>query len=211
MTMFERILRDRVLPVATLQQLEHAVGVATAMLSGGIEVIEITLRTPVAIQAIERITAETDLLVGAGTVLSGSDVSRVAQAGAAFIVTPGLDDEVLAAAADLGIPVLPGIATPTEALRALHAGLGHVKVFPARSLGGPEYLRQLSQPYPDLKFVPSGGVTLDTAQTYLDLPSVLAVSGSWMLPPAAIAAGDFAAVIASARQTVNQLGSGARS
>jgi 2-dehydro-3-deoxyphosphogluconate aldolase/(4S)-4-hydroxy-2-oxoglutarate aldolase len=176
------IVASRILPVLSFSDPETAIVVCSALRAEGVRAVEITLRTSEGLGCIRTVAKHTDLVVGAGTVLSATDLTRAVDAGAAFAVSPGLDDEVLGAARATAVLALPGIATPTEAHRALKAGCRHVKVFPAAALGGPHYLRQLHGPFPELTYLPSGGIDATTAADYLDAPGVFAVSGSWMAP-----------------------------
>jgi 2-dehydro-3-deoxyphosphogluconate aldolase/(4S)-4-hydroxy-2-oxoglutarate aldolase len=182
---------NRLVPVVVIDDAAAATDLADALAGGGITCAEITLRTPAGIDAIRAVAGRPDFVVGAGTVLTPDQVDAAVDAGAAFLVSPGLDDEVLARAAERGIPIVPGVATATEIQRALRHGLRHVKLFPAGALGGLGAVRAFAGPFPDVRFLPSGGVSIDNAAAYLDHPSVFAVSGSWMVPSAAIAAGDF--------------------
>lgn len=182
MSVFEALDAVPLLPVLTFDDPGDAVRVCTTLRDGGIRAVEITLRTSAGIAAIERVAAETDLVVGAGTVLSADDVRRVTQSGAEFVVSPGYDGDVVDTARDAGIPAVPGVATPTEIQRALRHGCTYLKVFPADSLGGPAYLRHLMAPFPRVRLLPSGGITFDSFTEYLRVPSVFAVSGSWMVP-----------------------------
>lgn len=188
-----------VVPVVTLDRAEDAAPLAEALLAGGLPIAEVTLRTTAAVEAIRRmVDAVPDVLVGAGTVMTEDDVAAAVAAGARFVVSPGLDDGVVRAAAEHGVPALPGIATATELLRASRLGLDVVKLFPAAHVGGPDLVRALGAVWPDVRFVPTGGVTLDTVPDWLALPQVLAVGGSWMVRSAWVAAGDWDAVAAAA-------------
>lgn len=182
MSVFEALDAVPLLPVLTFHDPEDAVHVCTALREGGVRAVEITLRTPAGIASIERVATETDIVVGAGTVLNADDVRRVAAAGAGFVVSPGFDEDVVDAARDAGVSAVPGIATPTEVQRALRHDCTELKVFPADSLGGPAYLRHLTAPFPQVRFLPSGGITFESFVDYLQVPAVLAVSGSWMVP-----------------------------
>ena len=195
--------RDRpapVVPVIVLDDARHAVPLARACVAGGIEVLEVTLRTPAGLEAIRRIAAEVpEARVGAGTVTGTADVARVAAAGARFVVTPGFERSVCAAARDHGIPLMPGVMTPSEAMAAMGEGLTLLKFFPAAVAGGTTMLRALAGPFPSLRFCPTGGVDARSAPDYLALPNVVAVGGSWVTPASAIARQDWAAVTTLAR------------
>ncbi|GAB3499324.1 bifunctional 4-hydroxy-2-oxoglutarate aldolase/2-dehydro-3-deoxy-phosphogluconate aldolase [Amycolatopsis cihanbeyliensis] len=192
-----------VLPVVVIEDAEHAVPVAEALLAGGIRAIELTLRTPVAPAAIERVAKEVPgIVVGAGTVTGERDARLAAEAGAGFLVTPGSTDALLDAVAGTGLPFLPGVATVSEAMLLAERGLTELKFFPAEASGGVGFLRSIAGPLPDLRFCPTGGVTADTAADYLALPNVGCVGGTWLTPKAALAAGDFARVEALARDAL---------
>jgi 2-dehydro-3-deoxyphosphogluconate aldolase / (4S)-4-hydroxy-2-oxoglutarate aldolase len=190
-----------VIPVLTIQRLEHAVPLAEALVRGGLRVLEVTLRTSCALEAIRAMrTAVPDAIVGGGTLTRARDFSACATAGAQFGVTPGLTAELVAAAAKSGFPLLPGIMTPTELIAARAAGFDACKLFPAQQAGGVGMLKALGGPFPDHVFCPTGGVTRTNAVEYLALPNVLCVGGSWITPAAAMATGDWAAIEALARE-----------
>ncbi|MFT7837260.1 bifunctional 4-hydroxy-2-oxoglutarate aldolase/2-dehydro-3-deoxy-phosphogluconate aldolase [Saccharothrix sp. BKS2] len=189
-----------VIPVVVVDDAEHAVPLARALLRGGVRVIELTLRTPAALAAIERVAAEVpDIVIGAGTVTRPEHAEQAAKAGAAFLVTPGSTDRVLDAAEDTGLPFLPGAATVSEAMRLAERGLTALKFFPAEAAGGVEYLKSIGGPLPGLRFCPTGGITPGSAPSYLALPNVGCVGGSWLAPKDALAAGDFGRVEELAR------------
>jgi 2-dehydro-3-deoxyphosphogluconate aldolase/(4S)-4-hydroxy-2-oxoglutarate aldolase len=202
----ERPIRDflslsPVIPVVTIDDANHAVPLARALLAGGIKVIEITLRTPAALAAIRAIKAEVkDAVVAAGTVLHVDDLARAAQAGAAFAISPGSTQKLLGAGRDQKLPYLPAVATPSEVAAALEHGYETLKFFPANAAGGIEMLSALRGPFPTVRFCPTGGISAGNAQTYLDLPSVLCIGGSWLAPQSLIARGDWSAIEALARQ-----------
>ncbi|WP_020671623.1 bifunctional 4-hydroxy-2-oxoglutarate aldolase/2-dehydro-3-deoxy-phosphogluconate aldolase [Amycolatopsis nigrescens] len=190
-----------VLPVVVLTDAADAVPVAEALLAGGIRAIEVTLRTPVALDAIERVAGEVPgIVVGAGTVTSPEQARRAAEAGAGFLVTPGSTDAVLEAAFETGLPFLPGAATVSEAMRLAERGLDALKFFPAEASGGIDFLRSIGGPLPGLRFCPTGGITPGTAAGYLALPNVGCVGGSWLTPKDALSAKDFGRVEALAMQ-----------
>ncbi|MFO0458842.1 MAG: bifunctional 4-hydroxy-2-oxoglutarate aldolase/2-dehydro-3-deoxy-phosphogluconate aldolase [Burkholderiales bacterium] len=189
-----------VIPVIVLEDARHAVPLAHACVAGGVRVLEVTLRTPAGLEAIRRIAAEVpDAWVGAGTVTSAADVGRVAAVGARFAVSPGFDRSVAAAARDLGLPLMPGVMTPSEAMAAMAVDLTLLKFFPAAAACGLPMLKALSGPFPGLRFCPTGGVDARNAAEYLALDNVVAVGGSWLTPPAAIAREDWAAITTLAR------------
>ena len=206
----EAILRlGPVIPVVTIDRATDAAPLARALLAGGIRVIEVSLRTAAGLAAIERIAAEVpDMVVGAGTVLSDTQVARSTAAGAAFLVSPGLTRRLLAAAADSPIPLLPGVATAGEAMAAREEGLTRLKFFPAEPAGGVPMLQALHGPLRDLVFCPTGGIDLAGAPAYLALANVACVGGSWLTPAKAIAAGDWSSITAAARTAVETLGAG---
>ncbi|WP_134665888.1 MULTISPECIES: bifunctional 4-hydroxy-2-oxoglutarate aldolase/2-dehydro-3-deoxy-phosphogluconate aldolase [unclassified Amycolatopsis] len=184
-----------VMPVVVIDDVDDAVPTARALLAGGIGVIELTLRTPVALTAIERVAAEVpDIVVGAGTVTSPEQARQAADAGAKFLVTPGCTDSVLDAAFATGLPFLPGAATVSEAMRLAERGLSALKFFPAEASGGAAFLKSIAGPLPELQFCPTGGISLSSAPSYLALPNVGCIGGSWLTPAKLLAAKDFAAV-----------------
>jgi 2-dehydro-3-deoxyphosphogluconate aldolase/(4S)-4-hydroxy-2-oxoglutarate aldolase len=190
----ELLRRIRVVPVVTIRDADDAVPLAEALLAGGLAVIEITLRTTAGLAAIRAATAVRGTVVGAGTVTSGEQAEAALDAGARFVVSPGLVEEVVDACRERGVLALPGVATPTEMLRAVRLGLMAVKLFPAAPLGGPAMVRALAAVQPDLGFVPTGGIDLESARDYLAIPQVVAVGGSWMVPGSVLAARDWPAV-----------------
>ena len=184
-----------VMPVVVLNDVEHAVPVAQALLRGGIRIIEVTLRTPAALASIERIAASVpDLVVGAGTVTAPGHAKQALDAGARFIVTPGATDGLLDAVAATGLPFLPGVSTVSEAMRAAERGCTVLKFFPAEAAGGAAYLKSIFGPLPGLRFCPTGGITVESAPSYLALPNVGCVGGSWLTPSDALATGDWSRV-----------------
>jgi 2-dehydro-3-deoxyphosphogluconate aldolase/(4S)-4-hydroxy-2-oxoglutarate aldolase len=193
-SVLDRLEAIRIIPVVVIDDAAKAPDVAAALLEGGIGCAEITLRTPDGLAAIAAAAGVGDFVVGAGTVLDVEQVEACVDAGARFIVSPGFDDEIVAAAHARGVAVLPGVATATELQRARRAGLGVVKFFPADRLGGLPTIEALAAPFASMRFVPSGGVSATNAREYLAHPAIHSVSGSWMVTRTAIAAGDFAAI-----------------
>jgi 2-dehydro-3-deoxyphosphogluconate aldolase / (4S)-4-hydroxy-2-oxoglutarate aldolase len=190
-----------VMPVVVLDRLEDAVPVARALVAGGLPAIELTLRTEVALVAIRAIADEVpEILVGAGTIVRPEQAKQALDAGARFLVSPGATPSLLDAMADTGLPFLPGTATVSEVLTVLEAGVTEMKFFPAEAAGGAAYLKSLASPVPDARFCPTGGITPATAPTYLSLPNVGCVGGSWLTPHDALRTGDFARVAALARE-----------
>lgn len=198
-----------VVPVVVIDDLAHAVPVARALVAGGLPVIELTLRTPVALDAIRAISTEVpEILVGAGTVVAPGQVEQALDAGAQFLVSPGSTPTLLAAMAASGAPFLPGTSTVSEALAVLEAGFGEMKFFPAEASGGAAYLRSIASPLPGARFCPTGGITAATAADYLALPNVGCVGGSWLTPVDALATGDWDRVRALAEEAAALDGQG---
>ena len=186
--------RQRVVPVARIDALEAVGPLAEALVAGGAAVIEVTLRTPHALRAIELLAEDGRLLVGGGTVLTREHVDAAKSAGARFAVSPGMDDAVVERCRELELPLLPGVATASELMRALAEGLTLVKLFPAEAIGGVGLIGALAGPFPDARFVPTGGIDASNAADYLRHPAVAAIGGSWMVAPKLLAGGDYAAV-----------------
>jgi len=181
-----------VIPVMVIDDPDQAVPLATALYRGGLKVLEVTLRTEYGLQAIADIgQALPDAVVGAGTVITPDDVKTARQAGARFLVSPGCTPRLLASAQAEDIALLPGVNTPSEAMLLLEQGLRHLKFFPAEAAGGVAMLKSIAGPLPQLRFCPTGGINTQNAASYLDLPNVACVGGTWMLDKRAIAAGDW--------------------
>jgi 2-dehydro-3-deoxyphosphogluconate aldolase/(4S)-4-hydroxy-2-oxoglutarate aldolase len=195
----DRLSRVGIVPVIVLDHAAHAQALVAALAEGGVGAVEITFRTDAGEAAIRAVSDNPDFTVGAGTVLTPSDVDRAADAGATFVVSPGLDESVLERAADLGIATLPGVATATEVQRAVRLGLDAVKLFPVKQLGGVGMVAALAGPFPSVRIMPSGGITVDDAAVYLAQPTVFAISGGWIASRAAIADGDFVGIESRAR------------
>lgn len=184
-----------VIPVVVVQDLEHAVPIAQALVTGGLPVIELTLRTPVALDAIRRIATEVpEILIGAGTIVTPDQAKEAADAGAQFLVSPGSTRSLLQAMTDTGLPHLPGAATVSEILALLELGYRELKFFPAEAAGGANFLKSIHSPIPMARFCPTGGISPTNAESYLALPNVGCVGGSWITPASAIEAGDWARV-----------------
>lgn len=191
--------RARTLPVLTIHKLESALPLADALASGGLKYIEITLRTPVALDAIELIArSRPEVTVGAGTVLHAEDLKRSINAGAQFALSPGATSELLNVARKSVIPFIPGIATPSELMQVAAFGFAAVKVFPAKRLGGPAYLRDLAAPIRDIVFCPTGGIAAQDVESYRALNEVVCIGGSWMAPSELIDRADWSAIAALA-------------
>lgn len=198
----EDILRRApVVPVAIIENAADAVPLARALVAGGLPAIEVTLRTPAALDAIRAIAAEVEgAIPGVGTVLAPGQYQEAARAGARFAVSPGITPSLLTAAADAGIPPLPGIATASEAMALIELGYSFAKFFPAEAAGGAPFLSALASPLPQLRFCPTGGISPKNAPRYLQLSNVICVGGSWMLGRGAIEAKDWAGITALARK-----------
>ncbi len=189
-----------VIPVIVLQRLQDAVPLARALVEGGVRVLEVTLRTPVALQCIEAIArAVPQAILGAGTLRSAADAQAASDAGCVFGVTPGYDPRIAATCGDLGLALLPGVATASEVMQASADGHGFLKFFPAAQAGGIAMLKALHGPFGDIAFCPTGGITFETAPQYLALPNVKVCGGSWLTPADAVAAGDWARITQLAR------------
>ena len=190
-----------VIPVIVLHRLQDAVPLAQALLAGGVKVLEVTLRTPVALQCIEAIArACPEALVGAGTIRSAADAQAALDAGSRFAVSPGYTAAIGAACRQIGLPLLPGVATASEVMAASADGLSFLKFFPAVQAGGIAMLKALGGPFPDIAFCPTGGITLETAPQFLALPNVKVCGGSWLMPADAVASGDWTRITRLARE-----------
>lgn len=203
MNVLEIMRVSPVIPVIVIDNLAQAVPLAKALVAGGVRVLEVTLRTPVALAAIRVIAREVpEAIVGVGTLTRPEEFTEARDAGACFGVSPGLTPVLIAAARDSGLPLLPGVMTPSDVIAARLAGFRELKLFPAQQAGGIGMLQALAGPFPDVTFCPTGGITAETAPDYLALPNVACVGGSWLTPKAALAAGDWEAVTALVRQVV---------
>jgi 2-dehydro-3-deoxyphosphogluconate aldolase / (4S)-4-hydroxy-2-oxoglutarate aldolase len=191
-----------VIPVIVIDRLDQAVPLARALVAGGVRALELTLRTPVALDAIKAIAQEVDgAIVGVGTITRGDDIERAIAAGAVFGVSPGLTPEIVAAArAHPELPLLPGVMTPSEVMAARAAGYDALKLFPAQPAGGVAMLQSLLGPFPDVLFCPTGGIDATTAPKFLALPNVACVGGSWLTPKALVNSGDWSRITALARE-----------
>lgn len=197
MTLAEILKLAPIVPVLIIEDEAQAAPLARALVAGGLHALEVTLRTPAALDCIRRIAGEVEgAVVGAGTVTTASARQAVADAGARFAVSPGLID---GEGVDGPTPLLPGIATATELMRGLRAGFTHFKLFPANVVGGPAALKAFASPFPQASFCPTGGVDAKTAPDYLALPNVICVGGSWVAPPDAVRAGDWGRITELAR------------
>lgn len=188
-----------VIPVLTVPDAARAEDLGRALVAGGLPVLEVTLRSAAALDALRAMARIEGARVGAGTVLTRDDVYRARDAGATFAVSPGMTDALVQACEDVALPLLPGVATASEAMQAADYGFDMLKLFPAEAAGGVALLSALAAPLARLAFCPTGGITLANAPAYLALPNVVCVGGSWIAPPAAQAAQDWPGVIARAR------------
>ncbi len=193
-----------VMPVVTINDAGHAEPLARALLASGVRTIEVTLRTPAALEAISVIAkAAPEMIVGAGTVLNIADLDAAIEAGARYALSPGATPKLMKAARNAKIPFIPGVATSSEIMRGLDLGYTHFKFFPAEQLGGIAALKAQHGPLPNAKFCPTGGISADKAASYLALPNVLCVGGSWIAPADKIKAQDWASIEAAAKQAAS--------
>jgi 2-dehydro-3-deoxyphosphogluconate aldolase/(4S)-4-hydroxy-2-oxoglutarate aldolase len=201
--LFEQVT---IIPVLTIERLEDAVPLARALVAGGVRTLEITLRTPVAIESAKAIMAHVpDAVVGVGTILNADDLARAEGIGARFGISPGATPDLLKAAAASALPFAPGIATASELMLGLSYGFNLVKFFPAEQSGGIKALRALAGPFPDVRFCPTGGIAEATAASWLGEPNVVAVGGSWLCPAADIRSGNWAGITAICNRTMKLL------
>ena len=200
MTADELMGQGPFIPVITIERVADAVPLARALVSGGVRVLEVTLRTPVALDAIKEMSHVQGAIVGAGTVLNARDAERAAAAGARFLISPGLTEPLARAAAELRLPYLGGVATPGDVMRGLDLGLDRFKFFPAETYGGAATLKAFAGPFTQVRFCPTGGITEASAPSYLALPNVGCVGGTFATPKAAVDTGDWASVTELARR-----------
>jgi len=190
-----------VIPVIVIDELPHAVPLAQALVAGGVRVLEVTLRTPAALEAIRAMAREVEgAIVGVGTISNAADFEQALAAGARFGVSPGLTPALIEAARASSLPLLPGVMTPSDVIAARAAGFSALKLFPAQQAGGIGMLKALGGPFPDVVFCPTGGVTAASAPDFLALPNVGCVGGSWLTPQEAVVAGDWGRITALARE-----------
>ncbi|EFB70921.1 bifunctional 4-hydroxy-2-oxoglutarate aldolase/2-dehydro-3-deoxy-phosphogluconate aldolase [Providencia rustigianii] len=203
MTAEDVLKQGPVVPVIVINKLEQAVPLAKALLKGGVKVLEVTLRTECAIDAIRLIAEEVpEAIVGAGTVINAQQLDAVTKAGAQFAISPGLTEELLAAATKGTIPLIPGISTVSELMAGMNYGLKEFKFFPAEANGGVKALKAISGPFSQVRFCPTGGISLANYRDYLALDSVLCIGGSWLVPEDALAAGDYERITQLAQEAV---------
>ena len=194
-----------VVPVMVVERIEDAVPLAKALYNGGLKVLEITLRTPCALDAITAMVEALpdDAVIGAGTIITPADLEKAVKAGSTFMVSPGTTPALIEAAKFCPIPLLPGVATPTEAMHLLVEGFTHQKFFPAEAAGGVAMLKSIGGPLPQITFCPTGGIDLAKAPTYLALPNVACVGGTWMAPAALMKAGRWDEIERLAREAAS--------
>lgn len=202
--MSKRLAKAPVVPLVQADDPDIAVATTRALAAGGLTVIEVVLRTSAALECLQAICEiDDDLIVGAGTVLSGAQATEVLKRGAEFIVSPGLDESIVGIAGDAGVPVFPGVVTATEIMKARNLGLNVVKFFPASIAGGIPALKAFSSVFGDMQFMPTGGVSAKNLSEFLAVKSVIACGGSWLTPAASIAAGNFDDITALAAEAVS--------
>lgn len=195
MLTIDQVAACGVVPVVVLEDVEQAVPTAKALLAGGINAMEITFRTAAARDCIARVAAEVpEMIVGAGTVINVQQLHDAVDAGAKFIVSPGSAEDVIAEAIKLNVPITPGVVTPSEIMLGLKLGLKVFKFFPAESFGGLKTIKALCGPFPQIRFIPTGGINQANAAEYFKSPKIVAVGGSWMVTKDMVAAGDFAGI-----------------
>jgi 2-dehydro-3-deoxyphosphogluconate aldolase/(4S)-4-hydroxy-2-oxoglutarate aldolase len=200
--MIELIKRLRIVPVVAISDASKAEGLASALVAGGLPIAEITLRTPASLEALKIAAQNKDLLVGVGSLRTGEDLKKAIDVGAQFAVSAGFSPSVAAEASKQGIPYFPGVSTPTEMLQAINEGITTLKFFPAETLGGVNALKAMSAPFPGISFMPTGGITAANAKEYLQLSSVVAVGGSWMVAQKLVDTGDFDAITSLTKEAV---------
>ena len=191
----EQVAACGVVPVVVLEDAEQAVPTAKALLAGGITAMEITFRTAAARDSIARVAKEVpEIIVGAGTVVNLEQLHQAIEAGAKFIVSPGSDEAIIAEATKLNVPIMPGVVTPSEIMVGLKYGVKVFKFFPAETFGGLKTIKALCGPFPQIRFIPTGGVNQNNAADYFKNPKIVAVGGSWMVTKDMVVAGDFAGI-----------------
>lgn len=200
--MLELIKSLRIVPVVAISDASKAEGLANALVVAGLPIAEITLRTPASLEALKIAANNKDLHVGVGSLRNGEELKKAIDVGAKFAVSAGFSPSVAAEANKQGVPYFPGVSTPTEMLQAINEGITTLKFFPAETLGGVNALKAMSAPFPGISFMPTGGITAANAQQYLELPSVVAVGGSWMVAQKLIDAGDFDEIISLTKEAI---------
>lgn len=196
-----------VVPVLVIHKVEHAVPIAHALIKGGIRVLEVTLRTPAALEVIKAISEQVpDAIIGAGTVTNAQQLKEVTDAGAKFAISPGMTADLLAAGMQGSVPLIPGISSISDLMKAKDAGYTHLKFFPAEASGGVKAIKSIGGPFPDITFCPTGGIGPNNYRDYLALPNVKCVGGSWLAPDEAIANGDWDAITELASTAIKNAG-----
>ena len=200
MISLEQVAACGIVPVVVLNKVEDAIPTAKALLAGGINVMEITFRTAAAAECIAKVAAEMpEVIVGAGTVVNLEQLHKAVEAGAKFIVSPGSDEEIIKEAHRLDVPIVPGVVTPTEIMVGLKLGVKVFKFFPAEAYGGLKTIKNLCGPFPQITFVPTGGISQANAEEYLKNPKIRAIGGSWMVTAAMVEAGQFDEITAKSK------------
>lgn len=190
-----------VIPVIVINDLDHAVPLAQALVAGGVKLLEVTMRTPVALAAIEKIAKDVpDAIVGVGTVTQAQHIQQAYDAGARFALSPGVSESLIEKANDLSLPFMPGVMTPSDVIKGLEFGLNDFKFYPAQLAGGPTMLKAFAGPFENVRFCPTGGVSVDNFKEYLALNNVMAVGGSWLCPEQLMANHDWASIEALAKE-----------
>ncbi len=203
MSSAEVFAQGPVVPVLVVKNVEHAVPMAEALMEGGIKVLEVTLRTPAALDVISEIATKVpDAVIGAGTVTNPTQLQQVIDAGAKFAISPGLTERLLVAGAESDVALIPGIASISELMLGLDLGYTHFKFFPAEASGGVKALKAISGPFPDVVFCPTGGISPANYNDYLSLPNIRCVGGSWLVPEDALESGDWKRITELAKQAV---------
>lgn len=201
MNVLEVMRTGPVIPVIAIEELAHAVPLAKALVAGGVRVLEVTLRTAVGLDSIRAIAREVpDAIIGVGTLTRPEEFAKALDAGARFGVSPGLTPSMIEAAHQTGLPLLPGVMTPSDVIAARMAGFQQLKLFPAQQAGGIGMLKAMGGPFPDVMFCPTGGVSVENAPDFLALPNVACVGGSWLVPKAALTAGDWGKITVLAKE-----------
>ena len=200
-----RIEEIKIVPVIAIADSSKADGLATALINAGLPIAEVTLRTPSSLESLKAIAAHKEILTGAGSLKNVKDLENAINAGATFAVSAGFSPEIAAESIKLNIPYFPGVATPTEILQAINAGITTLKFFPAETLGGVSALKAMSAPFPGIRFMPTGGISLSNMNDYLSLSSVIAVGGSWMVPQKLIDAGEFTEIERLTREALGAI------
>ena len=200
-----RIEEIKIVPVIAIADSSKADGLATALINAGLPIAEVTLRTPSSLESLKAIAAHKEILTGAGSLKNVKDLENAINAGAKFAVSAGFSPEIAAESIKLNIPYFPGVATPTEILQAINAGITTLKFFPAETLGGVSALKAMSAPFPGIRFMPTGGISLSNMNDYLSLSSVIAVGGSWMVPQKLIDAGEFTEIERLTREALGAI------